>query len=66
MDDAREILSVVVSSRSLLWKVAWKAAGIRSEATLTVIIEADVCETRLLYNCSERRSPPTKKHIPRI
>jgi len=47
-------------------KVAWKAAGMRRDATETVIMDADVCATRLLYNCSGRFIPPTKKHIPRI
>jgi hypothetical protein len=66
MEDAREILRVFFSSRSSPVKVAWKAAGMRREATETVIMDADVCATRLLYNCSGRLIPPTKKHIPRI
>jgi len=66
MEDAREILRVFCSSMSCPGKVAWKAAGMRRDATETVIMDADVCATRLLYNCSGRFIPPTKKHIPRI
>jgi len=66
MLEARDILRVFCSSRSSPGNVAWNAAGIRREATETVIIEADVWATRLLYSCSGRRRPPTKKHIPRI
>jgi len=66
MLEARDILRVFCSSRSSPGNVAWKAAGIRREATETVIMDADVWATRLLYSCSERRRPPTKKHIPRI
>jgi hypothetical protein len=66
MDEAREILRVFCWSRSAPGKVAWKAAGISREATETVIIDAEVWETRLLYRPSFRRSPPKKKHIPRI
>lgn len=66
MEDAREILSVFCSSWSSPGKVAWKAAGIRSDATDTVNMEAEVCATRLLYCCSFRLMPPRKKHMPRI
>ena len=66
MEEARDIFRVFFSSRSSPGNVPWKAAGIRREATETVIIDADVCATRLLYNCSDRFIPPTKKHIPRI
>lgn len=66
MDEARDIFRVFCSSRSSPGKVAWKAAGIRSEATETVIIDAEVWDTRLLYRPSFRRRPPKKKHIPRI